>query len=149
MPERMQATIAVFACMVNAENEVYLQRRFQTGYRDGSYDTPAGKVDEGEFPIDAVCREAFEEAGVTIDPNDLELFHTYTNLSNDNAFVGLMYRTHKWQGEPSIQELEKCDDTGFFSFDQLPNVTPPVRDGLAVIATAATISMSHYDDISR
>lgn len=149
MPERMKATIPVFTYLLDNEKGVYLQRRYQTGYLDGYYEPPAGKVDDGEFPLDAACREAHEEAGVTINPTDLELFHTYANLSNGVGWIGFMFRTSTWQGVPIIQEPEKCDDAGFFPLDKLPQVTPQVRDGLAAIATASSIAMSHYSDISR
>lgn len=147
MAERMRATIPVFLYLIDDQERVYLQRRYQTGYKDGCYEPPAGKVDEGEFPQFAACREALEEAGVIVDPKDVELFHTYTNLTDRNPWVGLMFRTRKWQGEPSIQEPDKCDDAGFFSLEELPTVSPQVRDGLGRLVTAASIEMSTYDDI--
>ena len=147
MTERMNATIPVFAYLLDDERGVYLQRRFQTGYLDGFYEPSAGKVDAGEFPVDAACREAYEESGVTIKPEDMELFHTYTNLSNGAAWIGFMYRTRIWSGTPTIQEPTKCDDAGFFALDNLPKVTPQARDGLAVIATAMSIEMSQYSNI--
>ena len=147
MATRMQATIPVFVFLVDARRRVYLQRRYQTGYKDGCYEPPAGKVDEGEFPQAAACREALEEAGVVVEPGDLELFHAYTNLTNNQPWVGLMFRTRKWSGGPSIQEPDKCDDAGFFPLDELPTVTPQVQDGLDRLVTAASIEMSTYDDV--
>jgi 8-oxo-dGTP pyrophosphatase MutT (NUDIX family) len=148
MAERMQATIPVFIYLLDDEHRVYLQRRYNTGYFDGYYEPPAGKVDEGEFPPDAACREAREEAGIEVQPDDLELFHSYINLSNNKPWLGLMFRTSKWKGSPDIQEPDKCDDAGFYSLDSLPQVTPQVADGLARIATAHSIEMSTYSDIT-
>jgi 8-oxo-dGTP pyrophosphatase MutT (NUDIX family) len=145
----MKATIPVFIYLLDDENRVYLQRRYQTGYLDGHYEPVAGKTDDGEYPPDAACREALEEAGVAINPADLELFHTYTNLSNNSPWIGFMFRTHIWRGMPTIKEPEKCDDAGFFALDNLPQVTPQVRDGLARITTAPSIEMSQYSDIPR
>lgn len=149
MPERMKATIPVFIFLLDEQDRVYLQRRYQTGYLDGRYEATAGKVDEGEFPPDAACREALEEAGITIKPDDLELFHTYTNLSNNSPWIGFMFRTRKWKGTPTIQEPEKCDDAGFFALDDLPQVTPQVKDGFARVISAPSIEMSLYSDIPR
>lgn len=147
MPEKMLATIPVFVYMLDESNGVYLQRRHQTGYLDGFYEPPAGKVDQGEFPSLAACREALEESGVTIQPDNLELFHTYINLTDNSPWLGLMYRTHVWQGEPLICEPEKCDDAAFFKLDKLPRLTPQVADGLARVVTATTIETSEYDAI--
>ena len=37
-------------------------------YKGNSWSFPKGKVDEGEDPLDAACRETFEETGY--DPTD-------------------------------------------------------------------------------
>lgn len=142
----MKATIPVFVFLLSHQC-VYLQRRYQTGYLDGYYEPPAGKVDENEFPIDAACREAREESGVLVEPGDLELFHTYINTTGNQPWLGILYRTTIWQGTPRIQEPHKCDHAGFFSLDNLPKITPQVKDGLARIATAPAIHMDTYSNI--
>jgi 8-oxo-dGTP pyrophosphatase MutT (NUDIX family) len=145
----MKATIPVFVFLVDAKNRVYLQRRYNTGYLDGFYETPAGKMDEGEFPKPAACREAYEEAGITVNPESLELFHSYMNLSHGNPWLGLMFRTHTWQGIPTIQEPEKCDDAAFFALDNLPKLTPQVRDGIQHVLGVSKIAMNTYDNINK
>jgi 8-oxo-dGTP diphosphatase len=147
MADRMHATVPVFLALIDGQNRVYLQRRFQTGYLDGQYEPPAGKVEEDEFPSHAACREALEEAGVIVKPEDLELFHAYMNLSNGQPWLGLMFRTRKWKGSPSIQESDKCDDAGFFSLDELPGLTPQVIDGMKHVLDGPGIAMPNYRDI--
>ena len=144
----MKATIPVFLFLIDDHERVYLQRRHQTGYLDGCYEPPAGKVDEGEFPPDAACREAMEEAGVLVEVDDIELFHTYMNNSNNKPWLGLMFRTRTWQGVPTIQEPHKCDDAAFFALDNLPECTPQVRDGLAKLLVASSIAMDTYSGIA-
>lgn len=148
MGKAIQAVIPVFVFLLNDENEVYLQRRFQTGYLDGHYDCPAGKIDEGEFPSVAAVREAKEEAGITVDPENLEFFHSYMNLTDNKPWFGIFYRTRVWQGIPEIVEPHKCDEASFYSLDKLPNVIPQVRDALKVILTASTIQSSEYDHVN-
>ncbi|HEX5093393.1 MAG TPA: CoA pyrophosphatase [Burkholderiales bacterium] len=36
----------------------------------GQYALPGGRLDEGESPLDAACREALEEIGLTLGPGD-------------------------------------------------------------------------------
>ncbi len=148
MPEIMKATVPVFIFLVDPDERVYLQRRYQTGYLDGFYEPPAGKMDVGEFPKNAAARELYEETGALIQPDDLELFHAYMNTSNKRPWLGLMFRTRIWQGTPMIKEPEKCDHGGFFALDSLPNVTPQVRDGLARLLVAQSIEISTYDNIN-
>lgn len=147
MPEAMKATIPVFVFLIDSQEQVYLQRRYQTGYLDGFYEPPAGKMDKGDFPKKAATRELFEEAGLVVDPDDLELFHTYMNNSNNMPWLGLMFRTRKWQGTPRIKEPHKCDDAGYFALNSLPKVTPQVRDGIARLLVAPCIEISTYSNI--
>lgn len=149
MSEKMQATVPVFLYLLDGQNRVYLQRRYKTGYLDGFYEPPAGKTNEGEFPPDAACREALEEAGVVVEAQDLELFHSYMNLTDGKPWLGLMFRTRQWLGVPSIQEMDKCDHAGFFALDSLPRLTPQVADGVGRILTTASIEMITYDDIKH
>lgn len=147
MPERMQATIPVFLYVLDGQNRVYLQRRSNTGYMDGFWEPPAGKTDDGEFPPDAACREGREEAGIYVDKHDLELFHTYANLTDGKPWIGFKFRTRRWQGEPAIREPDKCDAAGFYALNELPKVTPQVWGGLMRLMSAAAIEMSLYTDI--
>ncbi len=150
MSERLLATVPVFTFLINDSNEVYLQRRYQTGYLDGYYEPPAGKMDNnGESAQEAACREAHEESGVLVLPEDIELFHTYLNLSEGKPWLGLMFRTRTWAGTPTIQEADKCDDAKFFGYTDLPKLTPQVRDGIARLLISPAIEMSNYTDISN
>jgi len=148
MGEVMKATIPIFTFLIDDKDRIYLQRRYQTGYLDGFYEPPAGKMDVDEFPKQTAVRELMEEAGVVVDQDDLEYFHAYMNNSNHNPWFGVMFRTRRWQGEPSIQEPHKCDDAGFFSLDKLPNLTPQVTDAVSRLTVASTIDICEYDNIN-
>ena len=150
MSEILKPTVPVFLFMLDDYDRVYLQRRFQTGYLDGFYEAPSGKTDDGELPRLAAVREAREETGVEVDPDDLELFHTYINMSGGDPWLGMMFRARRWKGTPHIAEPHKCDHSGFYELSGLHselNITPQVRDGLARVAIAETVSMAEYHDI--
>lgn len=59
--------------------EVLLLKRQNTGFQDGNWSVVAGRMDGGEEVIDAAIREAKEEAGVVIQPANIEI-------------VGIMHR---------------------------------------------------------
>ncbi|KKT86389.1 MAG: NUDIX hydrolase, partial [Microgenomates group bacterium GW2011_GWA1_Microgenomates_45_10] len=54
--------------ILQRENKILLQRRYNTGYEDGNYSFVSGHVEQGESYINAIIREAKEEAGVELKP---------------------------------------------------------------------------------
>ena len=48
------------------DGQVLLAERSGTGYADGWYNLPSGKLEEYEDVVAAIIREAWEEVGVTL-----------------------------------------------------------------------------------
>lgn len=141
--DRHKVIPASYIVLRDDKGRVLLLRRFQTGYRDGEYSLPSGHVggvDErgGEPALQTAVREAKEEVGVDIKPEDLRLVHTSHRYSDDpvpHERIDLFFETHAWQGEITNAEPHKCDELRWASLDDLPpNMTPEVRKGLAMIA---------------
>ena len=111
-------------------NQVLLSRRFNTGYADGQYSVPAGHLDGGETVIAAAAREALEEVGVRIEPQDIE-FSSVLHRIEDQERVDFFVTVHRWEGELFNAEPEKCDDLLWVNVDQLPdNTIPYIRRSL-------------------
>ncbi len=119
-------------------NKQYLMlRRFNASYKNGHYTFPAGHMDGNEAPSQAAAREASEEAGVLIDPSDLEMMHcmVYKAEEGGHERVSLFFVAKVFSGEPKNMEPEKCDDMQWFDIDNLPNnLVPEVRHALEQIA---------------
>jgi 8-oxo-dGTP pyrophosphatase MutT (NUDIX family) len=112
------------------DNQVLLLRRFNTGYEDGNYSVPAGHLDGGEGVIAATVREAYEEAGVRIDPADLAVVGVMHRRSDEER-VDFFLAATRWSGEIRNAEPHKCDELAWFPLDRLPaNVIPYVRRAL-------------------
>lgn len=111
-------------------NQVLLLRRFNTGYADGQYSVPAGHLDGGETVIDAAGREALEEVGVQLDPQDIHFSSVMHRLNGDER-VDFFLHIVKWDGEPLNCEPEKCDELLWVNMDSLPaNTIPYIRQAL-------------------
>jgi 8-oxo-dGTP pyrophosphatase MutT (NUDIX family) len=111
-------------------NQVLLIRRFNTGYADGQYSVPAGHLDGGETVIAAARREAMEEVGVGIDPQDIE-FSSVMHRLNGEERVDFFVKIRDWAGEPANTEPEKCDDICWVDVNDLPaNTIPYIRQAL-------------------
>lgn len=103
-------------------------RRYNTGFRDGEYGLPAGHLDGNETLIKAVVREAKEETGIDLSPEDLTLVHVMHRKEPTEERVDFFFITKKWTGKPKIMEPNKCDDLSWFAFDNLPdNVIPYIK----------------------
>lgn len=120
------------SCIFLEKNEKYLvARRCNTGYQNGNYHVPAGHVDEGELPTEAIVREAKEEIGIDLLPADLELVHVSYRPKHNNTDnrVDFFFRARTWGGEIKNMETHKCDDLKWVSLDELPeSMTPYVRE---------------------
>lgn len=112
--------------------KILLSRRFNTGYRDGEYSLPAGHIEENEFATAAAIREAHEEVGVTVKPDELTPAHTMHRHCGDHERIDFFFAVKSWDGEFTNKEPEKCDALAWFSLSQLPtNTIPYIQAALA------------------
>ncbi|GLZ76211.1 hypothetical protein Afil01_10180 [Actinorhabdospora filicis] len=119
--------VDVFLILTRGE-EVLLALRENTGYADGLWNFPSGKLEAGE-PVDtAICREAAEEIGLKIRPKDLDdphLLHYWT--PEGTGRMGLFFHTEYEErfGEPTNAEPHKCGGLMWCPIDEPPAKTVP------------------------
>ncbi|KHL11965.1 ADP-ribose pyrophosphatase YjhB (NUDIX family) [Mumia flava] len=109
--------------------EVLLHLRQNTGYRDGHWALVAGHVEAGETAREAAVREAAEEAGVVVDPVDLEPITVVHRIEVGGPpveqRVDFFFATRRWSGAPSIREPQKAAEQRWFSVRALPEPGVP------------------------
>lgn len=124
-------------------DEVLLQLRQGTGYRDGYWAAAAaGHVEAGESVVEAALREAREELGIDVDAAHLQ---PVTVLHRGEPFgpaleqrVDFFFTAERWTGDPVLQEPDKAADLRWSRLDALPEPVVPhelqvmraVRQGL-------------------
>lgn len=104
--------------------------RANTGWMNGYWGLPAGKVELNERAIVAAVREAHEEAGVKIKESDLRLVHLCHRKSDDDTlmWIDILFEASTWDGEPMNAEPEVHGELAWFDPTNLPeNTVPAVR----------------------
>ena len=114
------------------EGQILLLRRFNTGYEDGNYSVVAGHVEAGETVTQAAIREAGEEVGVALDPQDLQVVHVMNRKSepgrSESDRIDFFMVVRRWPGEITNTEPHKCDQLAWFPLGSLPqNMVPYVK----------------------
>lgn len=135
-------------------DEVLLQLRQGTGYRDGHWAcAAAGHVEAGESVLAAACREADEELGVTIPPGALvpltAMHRTHGNRSPIDERVDFFFTCRRWTGEPRRREPGRTADLGWFPLDDLPVPVVPherfVLEGVLTGGLPAVVAFGFAD----
>lgn len=128
MSERFKLFAAAYVILIRNE-EIFLLRRYETGWMDGYYGLPSGHLEEEEGIKACAIREAQEEAGIYIRDEDLDFAHVMHRVRpGDREYIDMYFVARAWQGEPSIMEVEKADDGRWFPISSLPeNTVPSVR----------------------
>lgn len=138
--ERHKITPSVYMVLVR-DGKILLARRANTGFMDGMYSFPAGHLEGSETLKQGAIREAKEEVGVDVEPNDAQLVHVVSRLGHDGERVGFFFRTEKWSGEPKIMEPDKCDDVAWFAVDAVPeNTVDYVKEAIKLFSKGETYS---------
>lgn len=126
---RSRFPVAVHLLFIRDEN-ILLLRRFNTGYEDGKYSLVAGHLEAGETVTQTAIREAREEAGVNIAPEDVHVMQVCHRKSDDER-IDFFVLVEAWGGEIENMESDKCDDLSWFPLAELPaNMIPYVRFGI-------------------
>ena len=92
---------AAYLVIISGDN-VLLLNRLNTGYRDGEYSLVAGHFEVGETAKQCAIREAYEEAGIHIHPDDLSIVHVahrYSPSIPPREYFDVYLKTQSWTGD--------------------------------------------------
>ena len=133
MSEHFKLKAAVMAIVFREgldSKEILLQKRQNTGFRDGYWDfASSGHLEEGESLTQAMTRELKEEIGIDVKEDKLGFCHLthLTETEIDINYINCYFIVNEYQGEPQIMEPHKCSDLEWFNLDSLPDTMIPSR----------------------
>jgi ADP-ribose pyrophosphatase YjhB (NUDIX family) len=108
---------------------------------DGSFSIPTGGLDANETISAAGLREAREEVGVQIAPENLTYAHTLHSLTAGSDWVGHSFTATEWIGTPRLFEPDKHSDLAWWPIHYLPpQMIPYVRQALLCVSRSRPYS---------
>lgn len=114
--------LGVSAVVLDDAENILLGRRSD----NGQWSLPAGAIDPGEQPADAVLREIEEETGVHAVVERLVgvALHPVTYPNGDQCqYLNVWFRCRAVGGEARVNDDESLE-VGWFAPDALPPITP-------------------------
>ena len=126
--ERKPTFIPVVAAAIfDGEGRVLLQQCLPQKRHAGRWEFPGGKVENGETPRFALCREVAEELAIELSPEALEPagFADEPGVDGAPALVLFLYSCTKWQGSPTGMEGQQW---GWFALAEAGELELPPMD---------------------
>ncbi len=118
---------AVYVLFRKGDDLLFVQRS-NTGYLDGMHSLPAGRVEVGEPYTVAAAREAFEEVGLQVSPDDIAFLYMQHRLGEDGTvWTDVFFDSGDWHGQPVNAEPDKHSDIGWIDCTDLPDVIMPYQ----------------------
>ncbi len=127
-------------------DDVLLLLRAGTGYMDGYWGPPSGKVEKGETYLEAAVRELEEETGLRVEADDFRFVHAVERMPDSgDPWLGIFFEVTATDS-PTNREPAKHSDIRFFPRSALPpNTVDYVARVLALTATGAGFAVWNYD----
>ena len=127
-PKDFHPKLEVVSCFVESQEKILLLHRQDYKPQGNTWGAPAGKVDLGQTPLEAMVRELQEETGLEIPETEFSykgkvyvrypdfdfIYHTYHLKLSEQVDIQLRLKEHKdfrWiKPEDALEKLELIPD---------------------------------------
>jgi ADP-ribose pyrophosphatase YjhB (NUDIX family) len=138
-----QLIVDIHLLLVSNGN-LLLGRRANTGYGDGAYEPPSGRLAERETLVEAAIRVAAAQVGIALDPARVTLAHVLHDVSGAGRMAFFLteelLETDGWAG-PASGPSGSYSDFGWYPLTDLPaNMIDRARVAVRNYAAGARFS---------
>ncbi|MFF9060822.1 NUDIX domain-containing protein [Streptomyces sp. NPDC014882] len=115
--------VGVHLHIEDAQGRVLLGLRHpDSKYAGDTWHYLAGRCEQ-ESALACLVREAWEEAGLVIDPVNVELAHVVhvVDAPGSQPLLQLIFRARRWEGAPEVREPDKCLTWQWWPRHELPD----------------------------
>ncbi len=106
-----------------SNGDLLLGRRANTGYGDGAYEPPSGRLAERETLVEAAVRVAAAQVGIALDPARVSLAHVLHDVSGAGR-MAFFLTIDGWVGQacqnPPVPVTRSYSDFGWYPLTDLP-----------------------------
>jgi ADP-ribose pyrophosphatase YjhB (NUDIX family) len=117
-----QLIVDVHLLLVN-DGDLLLGRRANTGYGDGAYEPPSGRLAERETLVEAAVRVATAQVGIALDPARVSLAHVMHDVSGAGR-MAFFLTADGWASAacpvPPARGPRSYSDFGWYPLTDLP-----------------------------
>jgi 8-oxo-dGTP diphosphatase len=132
-----------------SDGDLLLGRRANTGYGDGAYEPPSGRLAERETLVEAAVRVAAAQVGIELDPARVSLAHVMHDVSGHGR-MAFFLTADGWTRPGDSREAgpaerlagtESYSDFGWYPLTELPaNMIDRARVAVRNYAAGARFS---------
>jgi 8-oxo-dGTP pyrophosphatase MutT (NUDIX family) len=121
MPGPLTANFPAVYMLVRKDNKLLFVLRSNTGFMDGFYCLPGGRVEPGEPYRAAAIREAKEEVDVTVRPEHAKQVYLQLRYKDPkDIWVDTFFEAEQWSGTPMNALPDEHGEMVWFNIDKLP-----------------------------
>ena len=127
-----------------SNGDLLLGRRANTGYGDGAYEPPSGRLAERETLVEAAVRVAADQMGIVLDPARVSLAHVLHDVSGAGR-MAFFLTAGTWTDDaaqvPPAGGTRSYSDFGWYPLTDLPaNMIDRARVAVRNYAAGARFS---------
>lgn len=123
-----------------SNGDLLLGRRANTGYGDGAYEPPSGRLAERETLVEAAVRVAAAQVGIALDPARVTLAHVLHDVSGSGR-MAFFLTADGWAGPSGEASGSSYSDFGWYPLTDLPaNMIDRARVAVRNYAAGARFS---------
>ena len=123
------------------DGRILMGERRNTEFASGQYHVPAGRLEADETIVDGLIREASEETGIAILPDDVDLAYVL-HFRGRSDRLSMFFTAAHWSGAIENREPDKCAGWEWVPIDALPaNTVAYARKAIADIVAGKRLGV--------
>lgn len=129
MNQNQRLRLHVASLIVEHNGEILMLKKKEN--RGGEYGLVGGRIEANESAMQALIRESLEEAGIILQPQNLQLVLVIHRQRLNYTTIHFFFKATQWDGHIENKEPHKCEHLKWVDITKLPgNIASVVKTGI-------------------